>query len=212
MKSAIRIPVIATLLYLLGSGAAFAVPIYVDPAYEGSSVSIDVSQKCQIECWARTDLASSLNQGGKMLDIGDKWVFDFFQITVGGLGGADALINATLAFIAPDIFAASASGQGGFFTFLGLVSGGTLHWDQPAAVELTDGSFLQISFEDLNLLGFGSRTMVSATVRRVASVTEPSTLAMLGLGLLVVAALTRRRNSRKPVAGRTARPQSRKAA
>jgi len=188
---------ICTLLLLVsGAKIASAVPVFVDPDTDGSSVEITVDGDCRIDCWANTELADSLALGGRDMEVGDKWVFDFFEITVGGLGSAEAMIQATLAFIAPDIFSTS-TGHGRFFTFLGWFSAGTLEWDQPDSVELDDGTFLTISFENLHELGFGNSTMVSAAVSRVAAVPEPGTLALLGIGLLAVALVARSRR-RKP--------------
>ena len=190
MKTTIKSAIATTTLLLLGLGVVRADPILVDPTAEGSSVSI--THDCRT-CSADVYLSAGLDSAQALLDVGSSWTFDFFDIFVGGLGGSDNVnVMATLAFSSPEVMSA-ASGQGSFFTFFGLVSGGSLIWNQPELLSLNDGSALQVVFEDLHQIGFGNSTSVSATVSRYAAVPEPGTLALLGFGLLAGGLVRRKR-------------------
>ena len=182
---------------VLSTGTATAGPIEVKPTVNGSSVDPNIS-----ECVALFNICNigwelaPLDDVSFMLDVGQSYTFDFFDLTVFALfGGATASIEATLALLEP---ASSHVGSGGGFfgTILGVISGGGLYWDQqPEPVDLGDGSYLGVAFENLLEFGVGNRTTGSATVTRygAVSVSEPGTLALLGLGLLALAFSLRRK-------------------
>jgi len=69
-------------------------------------------------------------------------------------------------------------------------------WDQPGVVDLGDGTTLAVTFENLYQVGFGNTTTVSATSRRIATVPEPRTIALLGIGLLAIGIVRRRSKNR----------------
>jgi hypothetical protein len=73
-----------------------------------------------------------------------------------------------------------------------VINGGHLNWIQPGPIDLGDGTFLSVSFEDLFEFGLGNTTTVSATISRVASVPEPGTAALLIVGLLALWFASRR--------------------
>ena len=165
---------------------AEATPIYVDPTTDGSSVDFYINeQRCALfaPCRISGEISSDLDGDGRWLGIGGSWTFDFFDVSVGGLGLVDDFgVYAALAFLEPDVLPAGATGGGQFFTLFGLISGGSLLWDQPDPIDLGDGSWLQITFEDVAAIGAGNSTTVSATVARYSAVVpEPGTLALFGL-------------------------------
>ena len=165
-----------------------ATPIYVDPTTDGSYVEFRINDsKCSrfAPCGIEGVISDSLDGPGYWLNAGDSWTFDFFDVYVGGFGVVrDFSVEAVLAFLSPDIMPA-ASGNGSFFTLFGLVSGGTLYWEQPDAIQLDDGSWLHVTFENVKELGFGNHTTVSATASRYyVAVPEPGTLALFGLSLI----------------------------
>ena len=60
-------------------------------------------------------------------------------------------------------------------------------------VDLSDGSYLSIMFDNLDAAGFGNSATVGVTISRVSGwgggptgVPEPGTLALIGIGLLAV--------------------------
>ncbi|MEM8817341.1 MAG: PEP-CTERM sorting domain-containing protein [Pseudomonadota bacterium] len=184
------------LLALAAAPAAYASPIIVDPTAETSSVDISInSASCAwfSPCSITAELSDTLDDDFGMLAVGDEWSFDFFDILVDGLGTiGDASISATLGFSEPDALTAS-SGNGSFFTFFGVVTGGALFWEQPDYINLEDGSTLVVEFDDLVDVTFGNAIPVSARVRRIAQVPEPATLALFGAGLLMLGLAVRRR-------------------
>ena len=192
MLSPIRKLLVSAALSLAFASAALADPITVTPSASDSSVSAMInSSNCSrwFGCWIDVELAGSLGSLTADLSVGDSFEFDFFQIFVGGLGVVtDATIQATLGFLDP-LGASSQTGTGGFGTFFGLVSGGWLSWGEPGHIDLGDGTWLSVQFEDLLVGGLGNHTMVSATVgwrHGAVSVPEPGTLSLLGFGLLAI--------------------------
>ncbi len=176
------------------AGTASANPILVDPALQGSSAEADVVECFIGDCGIQTRLArASLNREGRMMDVGDEWTFNFFRIRAQGSGIGSAVVEATLAFLAPDISATS-TGFGGYASIAGIITAGVLVWDDIAPFDLGDGSALIVSFENFIDFGTTQSRMVKATVRRVSTaVPAPGTLALFGLGLFAAAAARRRR-------------------
>lgn len=171
---------------LLAFGSAHASPILVDPTSEGSAVNAEItSSKCLL-CFIDVSISEDLDGAEAALSTGDSFSFDFFDIVVGGLiGVAQIEVDATLALASPDE-SITGNGFGGFASFLFVINGGHLNWIQPGPIDLGDGTFLSVSFENLFEFGLGNTTTVSATISRVASVPEPGTAALLIVGLLAL--------------------------
>lgn len=177
---------------VLSIGTANAGAIIVDPTTDGSYVDIDLGPcapwwgGCDID-W---NLADSLEDEYFTLDVGASRTFDFFDVEVfAWFGAATVAVEAVLALSEPQSLN-SGSGGGFFGSIFGYVSGGALYWEQqPTPIDLGDGTYLGIAFENLLEFGIGNRTTVSATVtrHRAIAVSEPGPLALLMLGLLALA-------------------------
>jgi len=122
-------------------------------------------------CGIDVDLNSGLGNLHSSLDVGQSWTFDFFEISFFGIGGG--------------------TGNGGFATFLGFITGGNLTWNSPVSYyTLADGTSYSVAFSNLSGLTTSTAT-VRATISR--SVPEPTPLALFGLGLLAIGLARRRR-------------------
>lgn len=180
---------------LLAFGTVNASPILVDPTETGSGVTAEITSSNCLGCFVDVSLSDDLDEALAWLDTGESFTFDFFDIVVGAfIGTAEVAVDATLALASPDVSAAG-SGFGGFASFLFVLNAGHLTWIQPSAIDLGDGTFLGVSFEDLFEFGIGNSTTVSATISRqaVASVPEPGTALLLVVGLLALWFASRRR-------------------
>ncbi len=151
---------------LLAFGSAHASPILVDPTTTGSAVDAQITSSTCWGCFIETSISDDLNESMAWLDAGDSFSFDFFDIVVGAfIGSAEVQVNATLALASPGVSAA-ASGFGGFASFFFVLNAGHLTWIQPEAIDLGDGTFLGVSFEDL--FEFGIHYYDHAVFRRGA--------------------------------------------
>ena len=185
-------------LFLIGiTVIAAADPIDFNVSQENSSVTVtDVYQWG----WADLDVAlvDSLESEEFTLDEGESYTFDFFRLSASGLiGGGRANISATLAFDSPAGIEGTGEGGGGWFTFFGVLSGGILNWDPlslPDYFALSNGNTVSIDFEDVYAVGFGDSVTVQATVANIASVPEPTTMLLMGIGLACFAGVVLKRN------------------
>jgi hypothetical protein len=184
--------------------SAQATPVTFDLAGAPTSsvdvVDFDGGFLCGLtHCGVTTTLNPLLDSLNQTLDVGESWSFDFFTLGFNGVGGGEGTISATLGFDLPTgAPVAVGTGEGGFGTFLGFISGGTLNWvTQPGVFSLGDGSQYSVTFANLSGLTVGS-AVVGATITLLqggaaVSVPEPGTLTLFGLGLLGVGFLARRR-------------------
>lgn len=146
------------------------------------------------------------------IDVGEQtsWITLFRIYTLEGTVNADdeMPIGANIAFdfVAPESFSGSSSGETyGVSRFWGLWQYGQLTWANGGLNTLYfgNGGILDLYLQDTQFGGsFGGLDHDSGTVKgRFAfrqgpiTVTEPATLTLLGVGLLLVALIRRRRQS-----------------
>jgi len=183
-------------------GTAGAIPIDFNIA--GDSVSgdnpySDVSVGI-ISDWGgfsiSADLVENLDDQEFSLSDGEEEIIDFFTLTGTGIGTAS--INAVLAFELPVVPAVN-DNVWAAVNFTGSVTEGVLSWgNMPQTIMLSNGDSFTVQFEE-GLLGMdGTPDIISATITaHAAPVPEPSTVMLVGTGLLGMIAFGRKRFNKK---------------
>jgi hypothetical protein len=128
------------------------------------------------------------------------YVSDFFNWNVSGLGFETFNVEVTLAFSAPGAETTTGTGSGGFMTYFGIASAGVLTWSGVDPITFDDGSTLDIAFDNILAFGYGSSIssgayFVGNTIAEVASVPLPASIPLLGMGLVALGLIRRRKKA-----------------
>ena len=147
------------------------------------------------------DLATDLDDNYFILDDNESMTIDFFTFSATGTGLSSFDLDANLNFDTPEIDAGGA-GEGFWVGWGGSFSFGVFNWDN-AVQEFTldDGNIISIAMEDGFACGPGSEITIHATITNLgggtAPVPEPSTILLMGSGLLSLVGYSRKRFSKK---------------
>lgn len=182
------------------AGMAEATPVVFDVA-DGPSSSVSITNKETTLGYTTLTAALVAGLDGTQFTLSDgqEETFDFFTLTAAGLGSANAVINATLAFDLPGGVTAIGNGGVDWFTVWGIVTGTSIEWNRDSLPDVFyfNGTTISIDFKGVNNIDWGSRVTVQATVTNLGttpySVPEPSVMMLLGTSVLGLCGISRRK-------------------
>jgi len=171
--------------FIAASAEAATYPTFV---FDGSSSSITVTPDNSLcfGCSLSASFSSGVDGASWTPTSGtDSWtISNFIDWTASGaaFGVATYDVSVTLAFSSPDAASTSGSGEAGFATLFGIVSGGALSWNSISDIIFAQGSILSVSLEDGLQIGTGTTATTGVTF--VGNPISPIPLPASGLLLL----------------------------
>lgn len=174
----------------LMAGTAHAVPVQVS----GSSLNVDFDWGGGFVNYSANSMSSAVD-----LAVNDSFTFNFGTITV-PLSFGEGTANFSVNFDTPTPDD-SVTDEGSFSVFSVIFfSVGKLTWGDPVIFGYSHGNatggLLQLDMHDIHGLQLGKKTDLTGTITNLqdpTAVPEPGILTLLGGGLLMLAAVRRRR-------------------
>jgi hypothetical protein len=165
---------------------------------QGIAITVDVADTSSLEVTNVSTIFGSdpiftpeLISTSTFLDENSTETIELFSLTIDtswfSLGTFD--ITATLDFLSPDLNDVIFTDTTSFYIASGTFVDGVINWDQTVQEFAVDDSIFQIELLDINLFDTywtDNTIVISATLTNIASVPEPSTILLIGTGLLGV--------------------------
>jgi hypothetical protein len=200
MKKVLMFLIAALLVFGAGLSNATMINVALD---DGSFV--DVENDWSLGGSLSAELSGDLDTLNFELADSESIPFDFFTFNVedyrnDGWGGGLFSVNAGLSFMSPSLNAVN-SGGGVWGSAFGY-SAGAFFWDNPVQTFLLDdGNGFSVALSQGFTLVAGSSETITATVTNLggapAPVLEPSTILLMGVGLVGVVGVGRKRFAKK---------------